>query len=93
MRGFDALLTIMVLVGAVFFIFAIAGESDMKLGGNGPLLFPLSVLVEDGYIRIVDKDGEWIAVMTGKLDDVDRQLKSARLLVESANRVHRKKKK
>ena len=72
----------------------------MKLGGEGELALPLKVVEENGYIRIVAADGEWIAAMTGQPDhhpglvrqgylagQRKRHLKFARLIVKAVNEV------
>jgi len=49
------------------------------------MILPLKVLQENGYIRLVDSSGDWIAVMTGKPDDEGRrrQLRNAEELAQA----------
>ena len=53
-------------------------------------IFPLSVLEENGYIRIIAKDDRWLAVMSGvTLREGNDAMEIACLLVELANREHK----
>jgi len=72
----------------------------MKLGGQGDIKISLKVLKENGYIRIVAVDGEWVAVITGQPNhpfrgsgylkkQEERQLKWAHLIVKAVNLVYR----